>query len=111
MIDFTEVLKRLRPGAAWVVIENEYNGISISSGESIPTLAECESAWAEIERDYLLRPIRTERDRLLAASDWTQTLDAPMDKKAWAEYRQELRDLPATIDDPTKPIEWPSPPA
>ena len=39
---------------------------------------------------------RRKRDRLLAASDWTQMPDSPLDeetKAAWATYRQALRDL------------------
>lgn len=36
------------------------------------------------------------RNRLLAESDWTQTADAPVDKAAWAAYRQALRDFPKT---------------
>ena len=40
--------------------------------------------------------MRIRRDALLAASDWTQTADAPVDKAAWATYRQALRDFPAT---------------
>ena len=56
------------------------------------------------------RQFRNERNALLAASDWTQTPDAPVDAKAWAKYRQELRDLPATIEDPTTTIVWPTPP-
>lgn len=39
--------------------------------------------------------IKLWRNAQLAASDWTQTLDAPVDKTAWATYRQALRDLPA----------------
>ena len=39
--------------------------------------------------------IKLWRNAALAASDWTQTLDAPVDKAAWATYRQALRDLPA----------------
>jgi len=51
---------------------------------------------------------RGERDRLLAASDWTQVEDAPVDKAAWATYRQALRDLPEAegfpdVDMPTEP--------
>jgi len=38
--------------------------------------------------------VRAQRDRLLAASDWTQLADAPVDQAAWATYRQALRDLP-----------------
>jgi hypothetical protein len=39
--------------------------------------------------------IKLWRNSQLSASDWTQTLDAPVDKAAWATYRQALRDLPA----------------
>lgn len=44
-----------------------------------------------------LARLRVERDRLLAASDWTQLPDAPLtsaQREAWAEYRAALRDLP-----------------
>lgn len=38
--------------------------------------------------------LRAARDQALKASDWTQLADAPVDKEAWATYRQALRDLP-----------------
>ena len=38
--------------------------------------------------------VRAARDHALANSDWTQVADAPVDKEAWATYRQSLRDLP-----------------
>lgn len=41
--------------------------------------------------------VRTERNQKLAESDWTQLPDAPVDKTAWAAYRQALRDL-STVD-------------
>ena len=40
--------------------------------------------------------MRHHRDRLLVESDWTQVADAPVDRQAWATYRQALRDFPAT---------------
>lgn len=46
--------------------------------------------------DILTARMRHQRDRLLAASDWTQHFDAPVDRAAWAAYRQALRDFPAT---------------
>ena len=39
--------------------------------------------------------IKLWRNAKLAASDWTQLADVPVDKAAWATYRQALRDLPA----------------
>ena len=52
---------------------------------------------------------RTQRDALLAASDWTQVPDAPVDQQAWAEYRQALRDVPQQTGFPID-INWPSKP-
>jgi hypothetical protein len=39
--------------------------------------------------------IKLWRNVELARTDWTQLSDAPVDKAAWAVYRQSLRDLPA----------------
>ena len=53
--------------------------------------------------------VRAERNRLIAECDWTQVEDSPVDKAAWATYRQELRDLtlqagfPFDVTYPTKP--------
>jgi hypothetical protein len=52
--------------------------------------------------------VRAQRDRLLTASDWTQVADAPVDKAAWAEYRQALRDLPQAEGFPN--VEFPHDP-
>jgi hypothetical protein len=57
----------------------------------------------EMIRNDKIRVIREKRNGLLFASDWTQTVDAPLtaEKKAeWAAYRQQLRDLMANIEDP-----------
>jgi len=55
------------------------------------------------------RNLRSMRDSRLAASDWTQVPDAPVDQAAWAAYRQALRDLPANTTDPRNP-NWPTTP-
>lgn len=46
--------------------------------------------------DWYVERMTIIRDRLLVASDWTQLPDTPADKTAWATYRQQLRDFPAT---------------
>lgn len=53
--------------------------------------------------------VREERDRLLVLSDWTQTIDAPVDQVAWAGYRQALRDIPQTYASPDDVV-WPETP-
>jgi hypothetical protein len=58
----------------------------------------------------VLSVIRHYRDHLLVASDWAMSSDAPTDKQAWADYRQALRDFPATWT-PGPTVVFPPPPA
>lgn len=51
---------------------------------------------ADIPAEWWVERMRNYRNRLLAQSDWTQLADAPVDREAWATYRQALRDFPAT---------------
>jgi hypothetical protein len=53
--------------------------------------------------------VRDERNAKLVASDWTQVADAPVDKSAWAAYRQDLRDITAQEGFPWD-INWPTQP-
>ena len=48
---------------------------------------------AEHDYEYVMRAVRND---LLSQSDWTQLPDAPVNREAWAKYRQALRDFPAT---------------
>jgi hypothetical protein len=54
--------------------------------------------------------IRAQRNALLAACDWTQVADAPVDDLAWAVYRQALRDIPDQAGFPAS-VEWPVAPS
>jgi hypothetical protein len=56
----------------------------------------------EVDDEIYLARMRYWRDTELARTDWTQVADAPVDKGAWATYRQALRDLPASNADPRK---------
>ncbi len=62
-----------------------------------------------IDQQRAIEVIRWRRTGLLHASDWTQTPDCTVDKKAWANYRQQLRDLPLSNSNP-KLIVFPQPP-
>ena len=56
---------------------------------------------------------RAQRDKLLADTDWTQVLDAPIDaetREAYRAYRQALRDIPEQDGFP-EAITWPELPA
>ena len=53
------------------------------------------------------KSVRTARDEKLKYSDWTQIADAPVDKAAWATYRQALRDVPTQPGFPWE-VTWPT---
>ena len=52
--------------------------------------------------------VRSERNAKLAACDWTQLGDAPVDAAPWVVYRQDLRDI-TTQENPFN-ITWPQEP-
>lgn len=49
--------------------------------------------------------VRNQRNQMLKDTDWTQVADSPVDKPAWALYRQALRDI-TQQPDPFS-ITWP----
>ncbi|MCX4025623.1 phage tail assembly chaperone [Endozoicomonas sp. SM1973] len=56
--------------------------------------------------------IRGHRNNLLRATDWTQMHDNKLSeelRKAWSSYRQKLRDIPQTNNEPQE-VTWPIPP-
>ena len=53
--------------------------------------------------------MRSYRNTLLAECDWTQLQDAPVNQQAWANYRQQLRDITTQPGFPWE-IEWPAKP-
>ena len=53
---------------------------------------------------------RNERDKKLTETDWTQTNDIIMENDSeWKVYRQSLRDIPSTTENPENPV-WPERP-
>ena len=67
-------------------------------------------AWEATRPARALAELREQRNARLAASDWTQTPDAPTaNDAAWKVYRQALRDLPQQTVYPNAP-QWPTAP-
>lgn len=65
---------------------------------------EAQQAAAQAQhREHEIARVRSERNELLAQSDWTQLPDSPLTstkKQEWAQYRQQLRDFMETVTDP-----------
>jgi hypothetical protein len=57
----------------------------------------------------LAAEVRAQRNSLLAASDWTQVIDTPVNIVTWGAYRKALRDITAQPGFPANVI-WPSKP-
>lgn len=72
-----------------------------------------ETAYRTSVDNQVAANIRAERDRKLAACDWTVLTDSPLsdtDKAACTSYRQSLRNLPTSEGFPHT-MEWPTEPA
>lgn len=87
-----------------------------TSEGNVPFTAEEEVAWAAEQAawsagatDRKAAEVRAERNTKLAATDWTQIIDATADKTTWATYRQALRDISGQAGFPWI-ITWPDAP-
>ena len=74
-----------------------------------------EAAWNAGAFDRAMADLRSRRNQLLAASDWTQLSDVALsdqDDTAWEQYRADLRNLTdglSTADD-VAGVTWPTAP-
>lgn len=75
-------------------------------GWSVQTLSAEDQAKKQVQQASI---VRCDRNNRLTESDWTQVGDAPVDKQAWATYRQALRDIPAQSGFPWE-VTWPAQP-
>lgn len=73
------------------------------------TAAEQEAAYRAQKDAEQAKSVRDDRNKRLTETDWTQVADAPVDKAAWATYRQALRDVPSQAGFPWD-IQWPTQP-
>ena len=98
MFDIPSALNALRPNAQWHMIGTEYSNIHWDDEtQTMPTEDEINAKIAELEAAEPARQVREIRNRLLAESDWTQSRDVVLlNDTTWQQYRQDLRDLPAS---------------
>ena len=91
-------LLELKPGAEWTVRGDNYSDLEwLDKSQTKPTEDEINAKIAELEAAEPTRQVREIRDRLLAESDWTQNRDVVLlNDITWKQYRQDLRDLPAS---------------
>lgn len=109
-----------REGQAWIAVADASDATHyIESGEvvSMPTRPSNNHVFDYTTKQWIdprtnetqWVVVRTQRDKLLADSDWTQMPDVLLSNKTeWASYRQELRDI-TTQSDPFH-IPWPEVP-
>jgi hypothetical protein len=97
----------------------EHDAITENVSEESPAFVQERNRWeqrwkvtnlppeaTEAKLAELAKAVRATRNQMLKDSDWTQVADAPVDKAAWATYRQALRDVTAQPGFP-KEVTWP----
>ena len=78
-------------------------------------VAEVNGVWTQewiIQRlptEQAINNVCADRNIQLSDSDWTQLPDSPVDRVAWAVYRQALRDVTTQLNFPWN-IQWPESP-
>ena len=94
--DISTALAVLRPNSEWVLDGEDYSGLNwLDSGTTKPTETEINNKITELDNLEAMKLLREERDRLLFETDWRASSDLTL-SDAWKNYRQALRDLPAS---------------
>ena len=93
--DITNALQALKPGSQWVLRGTEYSGLEWMDSGQQPTEQEVKAKIIELDAAEPMRLLRIERNKKIAETDWRVLPDqSPSDD--WINYRQALRDLPAS---------------
>ena len=91
--DIGFALRKLRPGAFWVLRGEDYSGLEwMDSSQTQPTETEVNSKISELDAAEPMRLLREERDKRIAKTDWRASSDLTL-SDAWKTYRQALRDI------------------
>ena len=93
--DIISALLSLKPGAKWTLSGTEYSGLKWMDSGQQPTEQEVKAKIIELDAAEPMRLLRIERNKKIAETDWRMLPDhTPSDD--WINYRQALRDLPAS---------------
>ena len=109
-----QTIKLLSPevpgGISWF---DTYESIRFPNGYTKPPKEEFEAKLQELIDAQPWKEIREERNKRISACDWTQLPNVPLPgakKYEWETYRQALRDITQTTEDPINPV-WPIQPS
>ena len=94
--DISTALAALRPKSEFYLEGDEYSDLTwLDSGTTKPTETEINDKITELNNAEAMKLLREERNRLLNLTDWRASSDLTL-SDAWKNYRQALRDLPAS---------------
>ena len=92
----SDAIIELKPGAEWIVRGDVYSDIEwLDSSQTKPTETEISNKISELDSVEAMRLLRLERNARIAETDWRASSDLTI-SDAWKNYRQALRDLPAS---------------
>ena len=94
--------------------ERDENGkiqsFSVDLTEEETQARQAEEAEAGTDAERAMKALREQRNKLLTKTDWTQGADVPdAIKNAYTSYRQALRDITNTYNNP-RTVVWPDKP-
>lgn len=90
----------------------DYDLIKFEDGYEKPSREVFYSKYNELLRNIHLETLRNQRNEKLQQSDFSVLPDHRLSREneeEWKVYRQALRDIPSTTEDPENPV-WPEPP-
>ena len=102
MINIIDAITALHPNCSFTLIGDDYSNINwIDIPESPSTIEQVNNKLIELQNAEPIRLLREERNRRLQETDWEMMRNAERDinNDELIKYRNDLRDLPALVED------------
>lgn len=109
MINISDALQVLRPGAEWVLRGDEYTGLEwLDKVQTKPTENEVQDTITMLVLEKPLKECKAKAKQLIAATDWAVLVDVGITNSTdFIAYRSALR---ALIINPVQNPVWPTEP-
>jgi hypothetical protein len=120
IVQTTDIQSQLQYGESYLDGSIDDSAYYIANGEAVAIPAKPDQycvfdfetkQWVQQE-SLAIADVLPKRQRMLYASDWTQIPNGPLNaeqQQAWADYRQQLRDITSQSGYPFNVV-WPTPP-
>jgi hypothetical protein len=103
MTDYAAVLTAIRPGTQWTLDGDDYAGLTWLDDSPVPTQAECDAAWPQVQYDREYAQVEAQRRARYQAETDGMFFAAQRENGDLTEWTAAVDAIKADLPYPTAP--------